>query len=181
MTQPPKATASRTAARMAAVAACSLALSVGAARAEVVDSGPAHFRLRLEARSDDAPAAVWARLIDPSQWWSDDHTYSGDADNLSLDCGAGGLWSETWDGGAVAHGVVLACMEGRLLRLEAPFGPLQELGVAAVWTIGLAPDGEGTAVTFDFVANGGPASGLDALAPAVDAVKGAALRSLVGD
>ncbi|MBI1393088.1 MAG: hypothetical protein GC152_10145 [Alphaproteobacteria bacterium] len=147
-----------------------------AARAEVIETGPDHFRLGLEATSPLPPDRLRRRLIDPSDWWSGDHTYSGDASNLALDLQPGGLWSETWAGGAVAHGRVLMFRTGEMLRLEAPFGPLQGLGVAAVWTISISPDGDGSKVRFDYVANGG--DDLEPLAAAVDSVKSAALKNL---
>ena len=64
------------------------------------------------------------------------------------------------------------------MRLEAPFGPLQAMGAYAIWTITLKPDGEGTLVVFDEVANAPAGSNMTKVAPAVDGVKGAALRSL---
>lgn len=146
--------------------------------AEVVSSAPDHFTLQLVAESSLSPEQVWARLIEPSQWWQSDHTYSGHADNLSLDPVAGGLWREDWEGGSVQHGRVLTVQDGELLRLSAPFGPLQGLAVQAIWTITLAPSGTGTLITFDHVTNGTSASQLQRLAPAVDAVKRQALTNL---
>ncbi|MHA7900379.1 MAG: SRPBCC family protein [Henriciella sp.] len=151
----------------------------GAGMAEVVTASPDHFTLKLEAETELAPNEVWARLIVPSEWWQSDHTYSGDAKNLSLDAQAGGLWREDWDGGSVWHGTVIQAHENKSLVLSAPFGPLQRLAVTSVWTITLTPnEAGGTKITFDHVTNGTDASGLDQMAPAVDFVKGAALASL---
>ena len=147
--------------------------------AEVVTSAPDHFTLKLEAKSELSVGETWARLIEPSEWWQPDHTYSGDANNLSLDPQAGGLWREDWEDGSVWHGTVLQAQPEQTLVLSAPFGPLQGLAVTSVWTISLAPiEGGGTQITFDHVTNGTAASGLDALAPAVDFVKQQAIESL---
>ena len=140
------------------------------ARAEVTAAAPDHFTLRHEAVSSLPPDALWARLTEPAAWWSSAHTYSGDAANLSLDTRPGGLWSEAWEAGTVAHGRVLFARDGRTLRLDAPFGPLQGMAVSTVWTVTLTPEADGTRVRFDVVANGSERSGLDALAPAVDSV-----------
>ena len=149
------------------------------ASAEVIASSPDHFTLKLEAQSDLSVSEIWARLVEPSEWWQSDHTYSGDANNLSLDPQAGGLWREAWDGGSVWHGTVLQAQPETSLVLSAPFGPLQGLAVTSVWTISLAPsESGGTNITFDHVTNGTDASGLDALAPAVDFVKQQAIESL---
>ncbi|MBI1339354.1 ATPase [bacterium] len=164
------------------LAALTLTGMLAAARpaaAEVVRAGDDHFTLRLEAASSLSPAALWDRLIVPARWWSSDHTYSGDARNLSLDAHAGGLWRESWAGGSVAHGRVLSVQPGKMLRLDAPFGPLQELAVTCIWTITIRPEGEGAVVRFDLVANGSAASGLASIAPAVDFVNSQALKSLV--
>lgn len=148
-------------------------------QAEVVAASKEHFTLKLEATSDLSPQETWARLIEPAQWWQSDHTYSGDAANLSLEAIAGGFWREDWDGGSVWHGTVLQAKPNETLVLSAPFGPLQGLAVTSVWTISLSPiETGGTRIRFDHVTNGTSASNLQDLAPAVDFVKGEALKSL---
>lgn len=153
-------------------------LAATQANAEIVEAAPDHFILKHEAQSALVPAALWARLIKPESWWHPDHSYSGDAGNLSLDVRAGGLWREEWDGGSVTHGEVLFVNPGKQLRLDAPFGPLQAIGAKTIWTITIEPDGDGSKVTFDEISHGVAASKLDALAPAVDFVKGEAIKRL---
>ena len=148
-------------------------------QAEIVSSSNDHFKLEMQAKSTLSSKEVWDRLIAPSEWWHADHTYSGDAKNLTLNLTAGGLWREDWASGSVAHGRVLLAEPPRLLRLDAPFGPLQELAVESVWTITIAPDEAGSIVKFEFVANGSTQSDLEALAPTVDFVKSEALKNLV--
>ena len=162
------------------IGASSILISAGfTAQAEVMAATPDHFTLKLEAQSELSPGEVWTRLIEPSDWWQSDHTYSGDANNLSLDPQAGGLWREDWDGRSVWHGTVLQAHPEKSLVLSAPFGPLQGQAVTSIWTITLAElDSGGTQITFDHVTNGTAASGLDGLAPAVDFVKSEALKSL---
>lgn len=154
-------------------------IPMASAQADVVASAPDHFTLKLEAESELTSDEVWTRLIEPANWWQSDHTYSLDANNLSLDPQPGGLWREDWDGGSVWHGTVLQAQPGKSMVLSAPFGPLQGLAVTSIWTITLEPlDDGGTKITFDHVTNGTSASQLDQLAPAVDFVKSAALTSL---
>ena len=158
---------------------CVLAIST-ATQAAVVDASDTHYRLRHEATSTLAPAAMWRRLLHPERWWHPDHTYSGDAANLSLDARAGGYWLENWSGGSVAHGRVLLVQDERVLRLDAPFGPLQGLGAVATWTITLEPIDEGTRVVFEETATAAPGSAMEAMAKAVDGVKSEAIRRLTG-
>ena len=165
---------------MTRVAALLLVAALSAsAHAEVISASPDHYELKQEAVSTLAPGELWDRLIHPELWWHPDHTYSGTSEHLSLDPKAGGLWKETWANGSVAHGTVLTVVHGKMLRLDAPFGPLQGMAVSVIWTITLVPEGKGTRVVFAETANGATASALDQLAPAVDGVKTEAIKRLV--
>jgi uncharacterized protein YndB with AHSA1/START domain len=146
---------------------------------EIVSSSDTHFVLHHEANATVSRDRLWARLVRPADWWHPDHTYSGDAGHLSLDPAAGGLWREDWPGGSVTHGEVKYVKEGEILRLEAPFGPLQGLGAYVLWTITIRTTGSGSAVSFDEVAMAPPGSNMAELAKAVDFVESEALRRLV--
>jgi hypothetical protein len=160
------------------LAAAIASLPLGAL-GEVTASGDDYFSLRQDGLSPLPPAALWQRLVQPGSWWSPAHSYSGDAQNLSLDLRVGGYWQESWEGGAVAHGRVILLQPEKMLRLEAPFGPLQGLGTYSVWTITLSAERGGTRVVFEETSMGVPGSALDKLAPAVDAVKTEAMKRLV--
>lgn len=149
--------------------------------ADVKSASDTHFKLNLVAESPLPPEKLWQRLSEPSSWWHPDHTYSGDAQNLTLELRAGGLWAENWDGGSVEHGRVVLVQQGRMLRMVAPFGPLQGSGMHVIWTISLEPlaEGDGTKVVFEEIASGPHLTGLDKLAQAVDGVKREALERLV--
>lgn len=146
--------------------------------AELVAASDTHYRQSHSATTTLSPDALWDRLIHPEQWWNPDHSYSGKAQNLSLDPQAGGLWREDWDGGSVTHGTVVQVIEGKLLRLEAPFGPLQGVGAYVIWTIQIEAADSGSLVTFTEVAIAPPGSALQKLAPAVDQVKAEAMERL---
>lgn len=142
------------------------------ARAEVVTSSESGFELRHEATSLLEPYELWDILIEPKVWWDGNHTYSGDAANLSLGGKkAGSYWREDWDGGSVIHGQVLTAMEDSKLVLSAPFGPLQGTGATCIWTITLSPaEGGGTLIRSRHVIAGAPGTGLEELAGPVDRV-----------
>ncbi len=158
-----------------------LALSFSVpAQAEIIASTPDHFTLKHEASSDYTPKQIWQRLKNPSRWWHPDHTYSGSAKNLSIRLRAGGQWKEKWKDGSVVHGTVLYVKKGEILRLDAPFGPLQEMAVKDVWTITVMPEGTGSKIVFDEVVNGTASSNLEDMAKAVDFVKQEAITRLAG-
>lgn len=150
------------------------------AQAEVLEVSDTHFRLQHSMEVAQSPQEIWGVLVQPQRWWSPQHTYSGNANNLSLNPSAGGLWRESWSGGSVTHGTVLTAMPGKLLRLDAPFGPLQGTGAKVTWTISLQSMDQGTRILFDEIAFGPESAGLRQLAPAVDQVKAEGLRRLGG-
>ncbi len=165
----------------ALIALLGSALLVPEARSEIISSSETHFVLRHEATSLLPPSTIWERLVQPADWWHPEHTYSGDAKNLSLDLQAGGLWREDWKGHSVQHGRVLFVDPEKVLRLEAPFGPLQGSGAYTVWTITISATESGSTVVFDEAAMAAPSARLDQLASAVDFVKSEALRRLLAD
>lgn len=162
-------------------AALIVSLTPVSTHAEIVESSDAHYVLRHEGISSLAPGALWSRFVEPASWWHPDHTYSGDAGNLSLTPRAGGLWLEQWQGGSVIHGSVLYVEDGESMRLYAPFGPLQGLGVYTVWTITISPEGSGSRVVFDEISSGPPSADLGEVAKAVDYVKTEAMTRLTAD
>ncbi len=152
--------------------------STNVSNAEIVSSSDSHFVLRHEAQSTLSADELWQRLTQPATWWHPDHTYSGRAENLSLNAEVGGVWREDWDEGAVIHGTITFLRRGEILRMNAPFGPLQALGAYTIWTITISQDGDGSKVVFDEVSNGPPSADMAETAKAVDFVKGEAIIRL---
>ena len=150
--------------------AAALSLAAGAASAEVTNRSDAGFSLsyeRVVAASDEAILAAIAR---PAAWWSDAHTYSGSASNISVDLRPGGCWCEALPGGGVKHAeAVLVWPEQRMVRFDAPFGPLQSIGADAVLTMSWTEAAGGPARTlkWTFVVTG---PGAGAMAEAIDGV-----------
>ena len=150
-------------------------LPAAAATSEVSPSG---FLVSLREEVPATPQQSWDALVDVGRWWSGQHSYSGDAHNLSLDPRAGGCWCERWLGNSVEHGRVLHALPGKSLRLEGAFGPLQALAVNAVLTFKLEPEGDKTAIVVTYRVRGSPDAGLDKLAAAVDSVMGEQVKRL---
>ena len=81
-----------------------LLLIADPARATVSDIASNGFTLKIDTQIAASPDKVYATLIEPARWWSPDHTFSGDANNLRLEAKAGGCWCETLpNGGSVTH------------------------------------------------------------------------------
>lgn len=168
--------------KLAAALAAGTCLLFSAASADIVDQSTDGFALHWDAPVMQSPEDLWTRIITPSAWWSSDHTYSGDAANLTLEAKAGGCWCETWDGGEVEHGRVLAIQPGKQIVIAAPFGPMQSMAVTAVMTISISETDNGeTLLTKDFVATGASFQNLDELAPIVHMVQGEAFKTLASN
>lgn len=128
---------------MLGFALAALSWAAGPAWAEVTDSTAQGFRVVHSIDVDAAPESVWRALTAPAGWWHPDHTWSGDAGNLTLAASPGGCFCEAWDGGASVHLNVLRVEAGRLLRLEGGLGPLQAHPVTGLLDWRLVPRDEG--------------------------------------
>ena len=147
-----------------------LSLTAASAMAEVSDRSENGFTLAYERPVAASAETVFDAVARPGAWWSDAHTYSGSASNISLDLAPGGCWCEALPGGGVKHGeTVLAWPEQRLVRFEAPFGPLQSIGADAVLSMSWAEtEGEpGRMLKWTFVVTG---PGAGAMADVIDQV-----------
>jgi hypothetical protein len=157
-----------------------LALDIGVIRGDVIDSAPNGFtsrnRVTIAATADD----VFRLLVENvGDWWDPDHTFSGNAANLSIEAAPGGCFCEKLgDKAGVAHLAVVFVEPGKQLRLRGGLGPLQGLGVTGALTWALKAVGETTEVTLTYAVGGYYPDGLDTLAATVDGVLGAQLVRL---
>lgn len=157
-----------------------LMLAMTPALAEVRQAAADHFQLAFTATVTSPPAKVYALLARVGDWWSAEHTWSGDAKNLSLKAEAGGCFCERWAGGSVEHGRVIMALKNQTLRLDSALGPLQEYALSGILSFHLSPLEDGnTEMLVDYRVNGSSASGLDQFAAAVDQVLGMQLERLL--
>jgi hypothetical protein len=155
-----------------------LALFATGVSAEVRARTDNGFTLGYERPVRAGSDTVLETVAMPSGWWSSDHTYSGDAANIRLDMIPGGCWCEALPGGGVKHAEVVMVWPGRrMVRFDAPFGPLQGMGADAVLTMTWAdpPEGGERVLRWTFVVNG---PGTGAMADAIDGVMTEQFRRL---
>lgn len=152
-------------------------LAIGAARAEVVAVAESGFEVKHETRVEKPQVEVYAALVEVGRWWDSDHSWSGDAANMTLTPRPGDCWCEAMPkGGAVRHLEVVAVEPGDSLRFYGGLGPLQFTGAAGHMTWKLEKMGDGTLVTWTYSVGGYAKDGFKTWAPAVDGVLGAALQ-----
>ena len=159
-----------------------LALLIGAPalHAEVIKAGPDGFSLRYTADAPSStPPLVWAALADIGRWWDPEHTYSGEARNLSLEpivrgcfCEKLGLYS------GIEHARVVYAQPAKILRLHGALGPLQDFAVNGSMTWQIEAAGGGARITVTYHVSGYADRPLSEWAPIVDEVLGEQVQRL---
>ena len=165
--------------RLTFLCAMLFAFACGQPRAEVKQAAPDNLLIAYSAVVRAPAAKVYASLAEIGRWWNSEHSYSGDAANLTLKAEAGGCFCERWRDGSVEHGRVIVALPDRILRLSSALGPLQGRAVTGVLTFQLKPQEGGTLLELSYVVNGSSASALDKSAPAVDGVLGEQFARLI--
>lgn len=167
------------------------ALAVSAAMpvaAEVVETRDDGFVVRDAVSVAANPRETWLALTKPGDWWSDEHTWSGDASNMTLTPQAGGCFCERIPGqdgkdgfsldGSVSHAVVVQAYPLKVLRLRGGLGPLQSEPADGVLTITLKEIEGGTRVLWEYNVGGSMRYKPSELAEAVDGVISQQLKRL---
>jgi uncharacterized protein YndB with AHSA1/START domain len=149
------------------------------AAAAVVASQPGGFEVREQAQVAATPAQVYAAIGQIGQWWNSEHTYSGDATNLSLELRAGGCFCEQLkDGGSAKHMGVILVQPNKTVRLEGALGPLAATAGTGHLTFALSAKDAGTNVVLTYDFGGYANGGMGNFAAPVDEVLGGQLDRL---
>ncbi len=150
------------------------------ANGEVLDAAPGGFTISYQTEISAARIDVYnAAVNNVGDWWSDDHTYTGNAGNMYIEAKTQGCFCEKLgvDGGVV-HLVVTFVNPGEMLRLTGGLGPLGLMGVNGNMTWEFTDSEEGTIVTLNYALGGYMDGGLDSIAEAVDGVLVGQMTSL---
>ena len=167
--------------RSLSILAGALALTAVAApvQAEVLQSSELGFVTSDSTIVKAAPDEVWDDLVEPSEWWNPDHSYSLDAENFYLDAYEAGCFCESLpDDGFAEHMRVIHAAPGKLLRMSGALGPLQSEAITGTLSIVLTPVDGGTKIEWTYVVTGYGRFPMQAIAPAVDAVQSEQLMRL---
>ena len=147
-------------------------LCPGWAFAEVADSSTNGFTVKTSVTIQASQAEVYRRLVhNVGDWWSPQHTFSGDARNLTIDEKPMGCFCESLPGqGAVRHMEVLRFVPGNALVLSGAIGPLQSLAAVGTMTIQFSPGDTGSTLEVTYTITGYLPAGLNTWAAPVDSV-----------
>lgn len=148
--------------------------------AEVTDSAANGFTTVNEVVIDAERAESWVAAVrNVGQWWSPDHTVSGDAARMRITPELQGCFCETLgEKAGVVHLIVTMVNPTHLLRMTGGLGPLGLMGLDGNMTWEFEDTEEGTSVRFTYAVGGYSKDGLDQIAPAVDFVIGEAISRL---
>ncbi len=166
-----------------------IALTCGAsAKAEVTQATDNGFVSRNEVVVEASPKEVWLALISPAGWWRSEHTWSGDAKNLSLTPKAGGCFCETIPEvdepgrftleGSVEHMRVIQAYPETALRMVGNLGPLQSEPVNGVLTVAITKVEKGTRIVWEYNVGGPMRYEVPVISKAVDGVMSVQLAAL---
>jgi len=152
----------------------------GKAGAEVLDAAANGFTVRHAVAVEADRFTVWAAAVEEvGQWWSSDHTVSGDAANMSITTSVPGCFCERLgEQSGLMHMTTSFVNPGVMLRLTGGLGPLGLMGVSGNMTWEFFDALDGTRVKFTYVVGGYRPGGLNAIALPVDYVIGEALARM---
>ena len=151
------------------IAATALLFVATPASAEVIARTADSFTLSYDVNLETTPNDAVLALVSVGYWWDGDHTYSGDAANMTLAFTPGGCFCEALaDGKIFEHGRVVTLDDDHLL-LNAPLGPLNGRTTRSDLRFSWPETRQGTTLTMTFVVEG---AGVGAFADAVDSVMG---------
>jgi hypothetical protein len=141
-----------------------------AGAAEVTSNG---FFVRHELMIGAPVPKVYDAFIGQiGSWWNEQHTYSGDSKNLSIDPRPGGCFCERLPNGGVEHMRVVYVGPNQVVRMAGGLGPLQASGVSGSMTWRFSPAENGTKLELSYSVGGFIAGGFQSIAPAVERVLG---------
>ena len=143
------------------------------AAAAVVSASDHGFEVQQSVNLVIPQPKAFAAFGQVGQWWSKDHTYSGDAARMSLQLRPGGCFCETLEGGGgIEHMHVTMVRPGEQVVLTGGLGPLLYQATAGVMDVKVERIAGGSRVTMNYRAAGFANGDAAKFAPLVDQVLG---------
>lgn len=157
---------------MRTILAAALLASGSMAQAEVVSSGPHGFHVRQAAQLVVPPDAAFQSFAAVSNWWSPDHSYSGEAANLSMALRPGGCFCERLPGGGGVEHLKVTYVDPAEHRavLTGSLGPLLNEATSGAFAVKVERIAGGSRIVWDYKVAGFANGGGERMAPLVDSV-----------
>lgn len=151
-----------------------LGLASTPAAAEIVSSSANALHIRHVVQVVMPTQTAYSAFTNVSAWWDNEHTYSGDAANMSLAATAGGCFCERVPktGGSVEHMRIAFVEPGARIVMTGSLGPLLYEATSGVLDVKVERIAGGSRVTLDYKVAGFAGSNAATLAPLIDSVLG---------
>ena len=163
----------------AAIVVALLLIGSVSASAEVVDSSEHGFTVRHVVSIAAHPSRAFnSAVANVGRWWHPDHSFSGNARNLTLDSRPGGCLCERLINGGVTHLTVVYLVQNEEIRFTGALGPLQRMAVTGSMVWKWTESNGSTEFEWTYVVGGYRPGGLSAIASSVDAVLAAQAQRL---
>ena len=103
-------------------------------KSEVISSDENAFHLKITQEVSATPSDAYTQFLNVGEWWSSEHTWFGDAKNMTIEPKAGGCFCERANGNEVMHMQVSAVFVDKEIVMLGGLGPLQKMGITGVMT-----------------------------------------------
>lgn len=154
-----------------------LSVMTAPAGAAVVGAGEHGFEVQHSVNLVVPQAEAFVAFGQVGKWWSNEHSYSGDAKRMSLQMRAGGCFCEPLEGGGgIEHLRVTFIQPGERVVLTGSLGPLLYEATSGVMDVKVERIAGGSRVTMNYRAAGFAKGGAAAMAPLVDQVLGEQMK-----
>ena len=164
---------------MRAILALSVLLLATPASAEVVSASTNGFEVSHSVNLVIPRERAYAAFGQVQNWWSKDHSYSGNAARLSMQLTPGGCFCERLDGGGgIEHLRVTYVQPNERVVLTGSLGPLLYEATSGVMDVKFEKIAGGTRITSSYRAAGFARGNAGEMAPLVDAVLGEQIKRL---
>jgi len=152
-------------------------LAASPVSAAVLNASDHGFEIQHSVNLVVPQADAFAAFGQVGQWWSNEHTYSGDAKRMTLQMRPGGCFCEPLDGGGgVEHMRVTYLQPGERVVLTGSLGPLLYEATSGVMDVKVERIAGGSRVTLNYRVAGFANGGAEKLAPLVDQVLGEQMK-----
>ena len=146
-------------------------LFCGSVNGQITMKSSTGFLIEIEHQLDVDAKTAYSKLIDDfSKWYDASHSYSGKAENLSLDLKRHCMYEQLEKGGYVRHMEIVFHQPGKQLRMTGGLGPLQGMGVSGAMTWQFSESDGKAKVKMSYAVSGADYLQLDKIAIPVERV-----------
>ncbi len=156
-----------------------LVISTSGLQAEVTSSAVSGFVSEHSLILAVSPARAYDAFVNEvAAWWDAEHSYTGEAQNFSIDATAGGCFCEIGPDIQVEHMRVINAQSGRSIVMQGGLGPLANMAVNGSMRFVFLPHEAGSELKYVYSVGGYVPGGLAGIAEPVDLVQLGQLKRL---